>query len=716
MRIKIIPLITIISFCYLAAGYAEQTADRVIPHFFQSGKVPQTSNFDETAEKIIIDQWQMQSQNSEWLNISLPFYVSSADTKDRNIHLRAVFNYQSKNDKNLILFCRGIKGSAKIVLNGNFVGFQPNSYAPFKYGMPAELIKQNEKNTLELYIFEPDTPKEGFPQYVNLFSEERQLGLPRSIDLWETPKYDISDFSVSVSSIRKKAIISISYKLNSAFRSALQNDHILTVEETLKTNDNTVLYHKKNKPNELKIIQSQTELDIKNLWSPQSPQVHNFNVKISIADEILLQKNISIGLRQFRVSHNKFLLNNQPITIKGINYHENLSSLENKIYIATIAGDFKNIKMMGFNAVRFPHYLPDPALVYIADSLGIMLFAEIPIWRYPEAMYLNDHLLENTKTVMQAVGRFYNNHPSLVAVSLGSEIPLYRGATQKFMLILKGIARSTVNIPIYTSPIPRPPFGPERVSDFFMLDSYSPLQDISLPTSFNLQHFLCAGNMGMLTNSDVYIWDSDPSDIQHRLHLLRDIHSAKHKFGLRGGFIESFTDWKAEKNTHINIKQTKSAIMPAGIYKYNHQPKHWVKQMATLWELSEEQALQKKNSHEQTNFFSIFIFFSAGIFFSIYRREIRLRDNFKRAIRYPYGFFIDMRERRIIPLFNSFFVGAFSAIIISTSLGAFTYFYHSSIKFQEILSHVLPGWLYNYILLLIQEPWTITAAFFTRTI
>jgi len=119
MRIKIIPLITIISFCYLAAGYAEQTADRVIPHFFQSGKVPQTSNFDETAEKIIIDQWQMQSQNSEWLNISLPFYVSSADTKDRNIHLRAVFNYQSKNDKNLILFCRGIKGSAKIVLNGN---------------------------------------------------------------------------------------------------------------------------------------------------------------------------------------------------------------------------------------------------------------------------------------------------------------------------------------------------------------------------------------------------------------------------------------------------------------------------------------------------------------------------------------------------------------------------------------------------------------------
>ena len=85
----------------------------------------------------------------------------------------------------------------------------------------------------------------------------------------------------------------------------------------------------------------------------------------------------------------------------------------------------------------------------------------------------------------------------------------------------------------------------------------------------------------------------------------------------------------------------------------------------------------------------------------------------RKAIRHPYGFFVDMRERRIIPLFNSFWVGGYAAILLGVIFSSTIYYNHDSYIIQEISAVFLaPMGLYESYLNLSSNPYYLTLIVF----
>jgi hypothetical protein len=153
--------------------------------------------------------------------------------------------------------------------------------------------------------------------------------------------------------------------------------------------------------------------------------------------------------------------------------------------------------------------------------------------------------------------------------------------------------------------------------------------------------------------------------------------------------------------------------MPHGIMQDNSEPKPWLKTINNIWEITNESSVGRKNTKETTNFFSILMVFASLLFLAIYRKRPRLKDNLKRAIRHPYGFFVDMRERRIIPFLNSFLIGGFTALILASFLGSFLYYYRDSFWIQEFACLFLkPIDLYYFYLDYVSSPLNITIVLF----
>jgi hypothetical protein len=158
------------------------------------------------------------------------------------------------------------------------------------------------------------------------------------------------------------------------------------------------------------------------LWSPSQPHLYAARVTLLDGENRLDEKRVRFGMREFRVEGRKFLLNGQPIFLRGYG--------DDCIYPNTIAPPadqeeyrrrFRIVKDFGFNYARHHSWTPVEEYLDVADEMGIMLQPEFPIaYRWdlaskPEtkALYLK---------LWQEVIRRNRNHPSIVVWCMGNEI------------------------------------------------------------------------------------------------------------------------------------------------------------------------------------------------------------------------------------------------------------------------------------------------------
>lgn len=112
------------------------------------------------------------------------------------------------------------------------------------------------------------------------------------------------------------------------------------------------------------------------LWSPQQPTLHRVQIssgKDSVSDRI--------GLRTIRVDGQQILLNGNPIFMRGISMHAE-SVLKQGIALdqADAGAMLEIIRELGANFVRLAHYPHNEHTLRKADELGLMVWAEIPVY------------------------------------------------------------------------------------------------------------------------------------------------------------------------------------------------------------------------------------------------------------------------------------------------------------------------------------------------
>src|SRR5882762_3056242 len=124
------------------------------------------------------------------------------------------------------------------------------------------------------------------------------------------------------------------------------------------------------------------------LWSAENPKLY----EVVIASETG-ELTDRIGFRSIAVRGTDILLNGNPVFLRGINLHEEAPMRPSRAWseddARTLLGWAKDL---GCNFVRLAHYPHSEAMLRIADEMGLMVWAEVPVywsiqWENPRTLH-----------------------------------------------------------------------------------------------------------------------------------------------------------------------------------------------------------------------------------------------------------------------------------------------------------------------------------------
>jgi hypothetical protein len=618
------------------------------------------------------------------------------DNQAERVLLKTDFEIpDSLRESNLEIHFNGIRGFASISLNKNLILAHPDYPSPFSIIIPAEWVKTSGKNYLEISISESKSKTEALPNYVHIFQPASNLAITGEVFI--TWKNDIHYRKFKY--FYNNNDLNISYSLFINHSDTLKNGNFkkLRFEEVFKSLDGTIV----SKRFEYINFRKQTKnisriISIKNpkVWTPDSPDLYQIELSAYSGGKKLAFMTKTVGLRNLQVKRGVIYLNGQPLSIKGITYRpsikpENLSSKQ-------IQNDLRLIKSLGFNAVRVPNSMLHPQFADITDSLGLFFSYENGLWRVPNENFIQDQFMQMVKLISSEISRSAYQHPSLLSIGIGNEIALHEPEVQKFILILSKFLKQNFRILTHVSPIDYTQIPNTDLTDIYQINAYhdaifSALNFINDEYSPS-QPAILMGNAGFAAGHD--------SLEEKYKKLFGRLNSSK---VISGFYLESFRDWPAYSNSSLTNNY---GFYPYGLFDHNGKKRSHLEILPELLIGQQTSAYYPTSeTRNKTNFFSLAVFIASVVFFLIYRQNFRLRDNIKRSLSHSYGFFVDLRDRRIIALLNSFIIGLFSNLLVANIIAAYMYYFRDSIYIEELMLSILsPFGLDGLYIQLIQSP------------
>jgi hypothetical protein len=365
------------------------------------------------------------------------------------------------------------------------------------------------------------------------------------------------------------------------------------------------------------------------------------------------------------------------------------------LFLKKLRENFIDIKKLGFNAIRFPNNTPHPYCFYLADSLGLYIFCEIGLWRIPEGYFRDDHLLQISKRVADDIILLYDHHPSFVALCIGNEIPIHMPSVKKYMLILKGYIEQKSALKLYLIPLNIDLITQRPITDFYVCNKY----DLSILTDFeeivSAEVYregasLIFGNIGFSTANISTVIDQAVIEERQSARLQKFLERVSNQKNFGGFFLESYKDWIADSPARLG-QPVESGVYsyPYGLITLDEKKRDLYFRIPQLLKNDFPVSVVDRISAKKSNFFSISVFLVSIVILFIYRSNYRFRENLKRSMAHPYGFFVDLRDRRIISILNSTIIGLFTNFLVASLIAAYIYYMRDNILIEEIISSIL---------------------------
>jgi beta-glucuronidase len=152
------------------------------------------------------------------------------------------------------------------------------------------------------------------------------------------------------------------------------------------------------------------------LWSPDSPRLYDFELKCG-EDRVRDR----IGFKEMRVEGGEILLNGEPIFLKGICVHEDHAIKGKTTDEATIRSTIARARELGANYIRLAHYPHDGRFARLADELGVLLWAEVPV--YWAMDFANPAVYADAENQLAELILRDRNRASVAIWSVGNENP-----------------------------------------------------------------------------------------------------------------------------------------------------------------------------------------------------------------------------------------------------------------------------------------------------
>jgi len=161
------------------------------------------------------------------------------------------------------------------------------------------------------------------------------------------------------------------------------------------------------------------------LWSPDTPHLYHVETEVLVEDGIVDTATTAFGIRSLHFDAQAgFLLNGQPLKLKGGCVHHDDGVLGAASYDRAEERKVELLKASGFNAVRCAHNPPAPAFLGACDRLGMLVIDEaFDCWRDGKNPY-DYHVSFDDWWDRDLDSMLYRdrNHPSVILWSIGNEL------------------------------------------------------------------------------------------------------------------------------------------------------------------------------------------------------------------------------------------------------------------------------------------------------
>ncbi len=309
--------------------------------------------------------------------------------------------------KHLYLQFDGIFRHAQVWFNGFWMGEEPSGYATQVYDV-TEYANYGGENLI--CVRADATFEEGW------FYEG--AGIYRDAWLVKTAAVSVAPFGTFV-----YADLKAPYDQATIHVETEVSNHSLTTQQCEVSHrllDASGQEVAKSAPSTLTLKAKQTlhsslftlHLDNPHLWSTTDPYLYKVQTTVKVGGQVTDVYETTTGIRDCVFDADRgFLLNGEPLKLKGVNMHQDHAGVGAAIPEALLAWRIRQLKALGYNAYRSSHNPMTPVLLDICDREGILVIDENRLTG------INDEHLR----LLERMIRRDRNHPSVILWSNGNE-------------------------------------------------------------------------------------------------------------------------------------------------------------------------------------------------------------------------------------------------------------------------------------------------------
>lgn len=315
-------------------------------------------------------------------------------------------------DLNYTLAFLGVAGSLELFCNGKYVGYSEGSHNTAEFELNDFLVKGKNEIVVQNHKWTNGT-------YLEAQDMFRSNGIFRDVLLYKTGNNSIYDFEAKIS-------FGSSFSLDFLPSLKISDDCVLSV--SLYDDGELVSSKSVNvSPSNIEKI-SFNNLDVHE-WSAECPYLYDLVIILSKGEDVLEVVRKNIGFKNVEIIGNKFLFNNEPIKLLGVNHHDTNAKTGYVMSVEDMELDVSLVKQYNANCIRTSHYPPDPTFLDLCDEYGIYVIDEADIETHGCETELHkpgacSHNKDWQQHYWDRVYRMYardKNHPSVTMWSLGNE-------------------------------------------------------------------------------------------------------------------------------------------------------------------------------------------------------------------------------------------------------------------------------------------------------
>ena len=325
--------------------------------------------------------------------------------------------------RQVFIVFNGVESAFTLYVNGLEVGYSQDSRTPAEFNITKYLKEGENLLAVEVHRFSDGS-------YLEDQDFWRLSGIFRDVYLWTGDLLDMRDVEIHASLDDTYSTGVLDFKTWVYNYSGSSKKY--TIKAVLTDADGKPLATHEGNGNVFKGTDHISTVRFDSLsiqpWSAEAP--HLYSLRLALQDEAgaeIAHYAFPVGFKRTEIKDGSFLVNGQPVLIKGVNRHDHDEITGHYIPEETMRAELELMKRLNINAIRTSHYPNDPRFLELVNEYGFYVISEANVETHGFGTDAENLLAGEVSWKSALIDRVQNmvetfkNQPCIIAWSVGNE-------------------------------------------------------------------------------------------------------------------------------------------------------------------------------------------------------------------------------------------------------------------------------------------------------